>query len=317
MTLDPLSTPSPDTLKSALLERFDTGHNAFVLLDMSKRHPLEEQLSSYGIDKKQSLQHIDVEFPPNQAPLLVQLSGRDDPLLDASIELAAQQIGDVDQPLRQVGGWLFSDRSLGKLAYWLGRQLCLQCVNYHRWRFYDPRTLPHMSMVLDDKQMARLCWGVAEWYYPDEGCNLQAFKAPSDVPEAPWMNPLVCVGLKLDQWTTLCRSGEVGQAIQLRRRQGHAYKPEWIPQLHRLIAQAVKQGFIDPADWVAYAIHGVEIYPQFDRHVLVKNVLSRAGAEGLNFSTAISALNEEALKGIANDLSDIYAATFNGLYCYE
>ena len=88
-----------------------------------------------------------------------------------------------------------------------------------------------------------------------------------------------------------------------------------VRRLHELIARAEKKGFSDPLDLATYAAYGVGVHPTFDQHVRVDNPLSRAKAEGLSFITAISTLNDAALKDIASDLNDPHTAALKGLYC--
>lgn len=290
-----------DLLRSAqdtLFSNARLGAGAFVIWDTSREHPLAPHLSERPDDLVVKLNHPDFKAHPRFAPILVQLTGPHDPLLDASVTLAYTQISDPLSRDRQIGGWIFDRREPAALAKHLSSRLSV----YHpegraRLRFHDPRVLAQLEKILSPEQMTWLAGGADGWWYLDEGVRLRKLPCPQlrDVPTK----------LRVDeaQWRALQCSATVNEVVRVLRMMGAAYHQAWLEQAHELVEQARSLGHIEAEDQVAYAVHALHVHPHFDTHPDVRRALEEARERKAGFCVAVAGFSESALTRIAQDLS--------------
>lgn len=293
--------PPDDLLCSAqdiLFSNARSGAGAFVIWDASREHPLAHRLTERPEDFVVKLDHPDFEARPRFAPVLVQLTGPHDPLLDDSVALAYTQISDPLSRNRQIGGWIFDRREPAALAKHLSSRLTV----YHpdgraRLRFHDPRVLAQLEKILSPEQMAWVAGGVDGWWYLDEGIRLRKLPYPRlrDVPTM----------LRVDeaQWRALQCSATVNEVVRVLRMMGVAFQHDWLEQGHNLVEQARSLGHVEAEDQVAYAVHALHVHPHFDTHPDVRRALEDARERDAGFCVAIAGFNESALVQIAQDLS--------------
>lgn len=290
-----------DLLRSAqdtLFSRARSGLAAFVIWDASREHPLAHHLSERHGDFVATLSHPDFRAHPRFAPVLVQLTGPHDPLLDASVALAYAQVTDPTIRNRQIGAWIFDRREAMALARHLSKRLAVQHPGGRaRLRFHDPRVVAQLAQILSPEQLAWLVGGTDGWWYMDEGARLRHLRCPQvrDVPPK----------LRVDeaQWRALGRSGTVTEVVRASRMMGATYQHDWPEQAHGLVEQARSRGHASTEDQVAYAVHALHVHPHFDTHPDVTRALEEAREHEAGFCVAVAGFNESALARIAQDLA--------------
>lgn len=156
---------------------FKAGRTVAVLVDPTVERP--EWIDLASPDHCHPLPVPGYETAPHRRPTLIELRGGDDPVLAASFETALSQADDLDQPLRQIGGWLAAPVAFGQLARALGRWMSLRSgtgeVRFAR--FSDPRVLWLMGTLSDSEPLGApqellsqwrvLDWHGAFWDLPD------------------------------------------------------------------------------------------------------------------------------------------------------
>lgn len=289
-------------IERALFNRFCPSSNAYLLLDMHAPQPLTELLSSCPPERTAHLIHPDFVAQPNKAPLLVQLKDRHDFLLEASIELAVNQVTSLDCTFRQVGGWLFSDHSLPEFARRLGARLTVRHgQGQSRWRLHDSRVIAHLPTLLQPEQMYQLLWDVQDWYYLDEGAQLQQIEHPT-LAQPPALKA-ISMSVNQHQLESLRRIETVNAVIQLLKSMGLHHSNNWIAELHAQVVHAKDHGLTDPTDQMVYAAHGVCIHPNFDHHPLIGQAIYKTRAQGASFCDVMNCIDQSALAAIADDLN--------------
>lgn len=289
-------------IERTLFNRFSPSSNAYLLLDMQTPHPLAELLASCAPDRKTHLIHPDFEAQPDKAPLLVQLKDRNDFLLEPSIDLAINQATTLDCTVRQVAGWLFSDLTLPDFARRLGARLTVRHrQGQSRWRLHDSRVIAHLPTLLQPEQMYQLLWDVQDWYYLDEGAQLQQLEHPT-LAQPPTLKA-ICMSVNQHQLESLRCIETVNVAIRLLKAMGLNHSSDWIAQLHTQVVHAKAHGLTEPTDQMVYAVHGVCIHPSFDHHPLIGQAIYRARTRSASFCVAMSSIDQPTLAAIADELT--------------
>lgn len=280
---------------------------AFVLWDESRGAPLAHHLSDRPEDFVVRLKHPDFRMHPRFAPVLVRLTGAHDPLLDASLALAHEQVSDPAIRARHIGGWIFDRREPPDLATHLSERLTLRHpAGTAKLRFHDPRVVAQLKHILAPEQLGWLASGLRGWWYMDEGAQLQ--RLHSQEPQG-----LRTLRVSEPQWRALQRSATVNEVIRTLRMLGAGYCSTWMKQAHALLEEAAERGHPEEIDQVAYAVHALYVHPHFDTHPAVQRALEAARASEAGFCVAVAGLDEAALAGIAQDLASSHNDLRKGL----
>ena len=285
------------SIENTLFHRFESSTEVYLLLEMQAEHPLTDLIRACPPERVRHLAHSDFENCPTQAPLLIRLESRHDPLLAASVELAVMQASDLEVPIRQISGWLFSDLSFEKMAVRLTQRLTL--VHGHgrvRVRLQDPRVLVQLPHLLNPLQ-AEQFFSIGDWYCVNDGAELQHMDLPK--PEQVFQYMML---ITQPQLASLKRIGIANSAMDMLRLMGHRYDLQWIPLMHAQILNAIAYGFNDSKDLTAYATHGVAVHPRFDQHPLIAQAISSSRLSGRSFVEAVRGIDEETLRAIALEL---------------
>lgn len=285
-------------IKDLLFNKVASYPNTYVLLDMARPHALDQVVRERAQQNVAYLKHSDFAEQPQKAPVLVKLEGRHDDLLDASVDLAVQQTMTSGCRLRQVGGWLSSSLPPLLLASLLSSKLkLLHGLGKARLRLYDPRVMAQLPAVLDMPQLVQLESGVEQWIYLDEGAQLQQTVYPSSAPVS--RAPVLA---SAEQWSALKQVEVVNSAVHLLKGFGYTYEQAWIPQMHQLIERAIGRGFKLNTDQAAFAVFGIWLHFNFDRHPRICRILDEAQKTEASFCEAIGSLDDQALNQIRHDM---------------
>lgn len=142
---------------------FKAGQTVAVLADPTvERPPWIERAAAGRIHR---LTVPGYEAMSHRSPVLVELAGPEDPLLAASLDTATVQAYDLDEPLRQVGGWLTTPLTTARLAQALGRWMSLREGDGRARfiRFTDPRVLWLMCALDDTGALGAPGHAITQW----------------------------------------------------------------------------------------------------------------------------------------------------------
>ncbi len=291
-----------DACEANLFGRFER-NNGFLLLDMTAEHPLEAHLKACPDDRKYWLEHPDFAAQPNKAPLLVLLTGRHDPLLPQSADLAVAQTCSTTCTVRQVCAWLFSDKTLADLGSWLSTRLSINHGGgLSRWRIHDPRVVAQLPCILKPEQLSLLLNGISEWCFLDESAHVQCLERPT-IAEFPARTSFLVYPTQT-QMDALHRMETVNSTIRLLRHMGHLYEKTWIQTLHDGVERSQRFGCAEQEHQMVFAAHCVHVHRHFERHPSVREALSRVLGQGGHFYDAKNEFSESALDVVAQQLSD-------------
>ncbi|KQV82262.1 hypothetical protein ASD15_09415 [Massilia sp. Root351] len=135
-----------------------------------------------------------IALPPRQHPYLVQLRGADDPLLEATLELAEEErlaaqskgLDGEGRAVHRIGGWLQSSMHFEQL----GARLSALCrVNTDAYtkatylRLADRRALDLLCHVAGEHRVASQLGRVQSWTYLDAFGALRRLRSPGELPQ--------------------------------------------------------------------------------------------------------------------------------------
>lgn len=135
-----------------------------------------------------------IALPPYQHPYLVQLLGPDDPLLEATLELAdgerlAAQSKGLDgegRAVHRIGGWLQSSmhfEQLGAIVSALCRVNTDAYTEATYLRLADRRALDLLCHVVGEHRVASQFGRLQSWAYLDAFGSLRRLRSPSELPQ--------------------------------------------------------------------------------------------------------------------------------------
>lgn len=142
---------------------FKAGRTVAVLVDPTIERP--EWMDLASPDHCHAVSVPGYETAPHRRPTLIELRDGDDPVLVSSFETALSQADDLDQPLRQIGGWLAAPVASEQLARALGRWMTLRSgTGEARFaRFCDPRVLWLMGAISDPEPLGAPQDSISQW----------------------------------------------------------------------------------------------------------------------------------------------------------
>ncbi|WP_175425742.1 DUF4123 domain-containing protein [Trinickia violacea] len=134
------------------------------------------------------------------------------------------------------------------------------------FRYYDPRVYAHLGSILAPGQMLTLMGPVTRWTYLDVARAWQ--EASFDG------NGSGSLAVTDEQYEQIARLSFVRRALELLRDAGVAMSADLPRQLDTQLRKAERYG-LSPEDQIPFALHGVLVAPNFDRHPQVQSALSQ------------------------------------------
>jgi hypothetical protein len=134
------------------------------------------------------------------------------------------------------------------------------------FRYYDPRVYAHLSWILGSAQMHALMGPVTRWTYLDMAGAWQ--EASFDG------NGSGGLAVADEQYGQIARLDFVRQALKLLRDAGVTTSADMTRQLDKQLRKAERYD-LPPEDQIPFALHGVLVASNFDRHPQVQSALSQ------------------------------------------
>ena len=192
----------------------------------------------------------------------------DDPLLEASIALAAKGLDGSDEGAYAVCGWLAGPESASAIARRLGQAAHQFDAARNRrvhLRWHDPRVLSHLWQQLSAAQRTALLGAELAWVAVDAVGRVTVFDAQADETVAAQRKP---APPDAAQWTRLHHVGMVNRLLDVWRvrlhEAGQTLPEDAIDILHRYAAQASAHG-LDGRDAQTYVLLAVELKTGFEQ----------------------------------------------------
>ena len=192
----------------------------------------------------------------------------DDPLLEASIALAAEGIIGNDGRAHAVCGWLASTDEASTIARRLGQaahRFDSGARRTVRVRWHDPRVLSHLWPQLPVPQRTALFGTKLVWVAVGAMNRVTMFDAEASETIASAGTP---VQSETTQWTRLRHVGMVNRLLELWRERlheaGQTLPEDAIDVLHKYAAHASAQG-LDGRDAQTYVLLAVELKAGFEQ----------------------------------------------------
>jgi hypothetical protein len=145
------------------------------------------------------------------------------------------------------------------------------------FRFYDPRVVRNLGWVLRPEQLSLMFGPVQRWRY-FSGNGWLTVKRPAVAP-AERLSP------STDQWATLRRLHLIEQALKSIRDAGEPVDERTPSQLDALFTKGARYR-LSGEDLVVFAVQGVLVSPNLDRHPMVVEALQPSKTSSYSDITA-------------------------------
>lgn len=207
----------------------------------------------------------------------------------------AQESGDVPA----VVTFLASDVDLERMRWHWTRQLMIYLPGGGRalLRSYDPQVFMQLRWMFTPAQLGRLFGPIDKWTAYN-GQSWQSHAKPDGTHST--ASPIDTV-----QATQL---GRIGQINQVLAQLPGPYLPELESisrKIDSLVARAKAHGLIAEDELIAFAIHGMTVHPNFDRHPDIARRISEIDRSEQTYLDAIAAIDAAHWQRIAQDLGKI------------
>jgi hypothetical protein len=273
----------------------------YLLLDPQQHDPAMEGESH----PRRALEQLVKSVPPkvyllggrtSEKPLQekVRLYALDDDkaLLEASRAWSTTKSGWLS-----VCGWLESWCSLHQLGHYLDR-LMIQAHPRHgrvALRYFDPRTLHHLSHLLTAKQLESFLGPVLSWEYLDINGYPQMLQGPGALKGRLTLEP--------DQWASLERLDKINLCLRgWRHNTGLAPLPGDAPtRVDYFLKLAEGYGLCAETELIAFVLHGLGTTERFDQHPLMAKVLWQCQHEGKDYLSLTETFSEKDWMAISGE----------------
>ena len=222
------------------------------------------------------------ERPP-EARVRLYAVEKGDTLWQASQRWAATGKGRLS-----VCGWLESPLALSPLGRHLDRLMIQSHPEQGRvhFRFFDPRTLHHLALILTPHQRASLLGPVTRWEYVDINGERQVLEHHGALTTR--------FRLEADQWASIERLARINLCL---RGWQHNVAPAPLPRdasrrVEHFVRMAEGYGLDEEAELIAFVLHGLATRARFDRHPLMAEVLRQCRTRGMNYLTLTDGFSE-------------------------
>ena len=234
----------------------------------AREHAVARDLLQADVDEAFLAHVIALDCRKVAAYLLETDAALDDPLLEASIALAAKGIDGSDEGAYAVCGWLASPDSASTIARRLGQaahQFDAARSRRVHLRWHDPRVLSHLWQQLSAAQRTALLGAELAWVAVDAVGRVTVFDAQADETVAAQRKP---APPDAAQWTRLHHVGMVNRLLDVWRERlheaGQTLPEDAIDTLHRHAAQASAHG-LDGRDAQTYVLVAIALRSGFEQ----------------------------------------------------
>lgn len=228
---------------------------------------------------------------PALLPLRDMSSRQQTQLLDALERTHAQ-----GEPL-PVTTFLRTDADIDQMRMHWTRRLIIRLPEGGRalLRSYDPQVFMQLRRILQSAQLKTLFGPVSSWtvYWNRQWQTIEA--PPCD--EADWIR------LSAHQSAQLARVGIVNQVLSGLCEEQRINCDAASRQVDALAARAAARGILREHEQIAFALHGMTVHPDFDRHPLVAELLSNIDPNEQTYCDATALLEAAQWQRIAQELT--------------
>lgn len=189
-------------------------------------------------------------------------------------------------------------------AHWI-RQLVIRLPQGGRTllRSYDPRVFAQLQWMLRPPQMKQLFGPITRWTTYRAG-NWYSAAAPDVMAEDE-----TATQMNATQANQLARIGSINQVLgklPLAFKQQHETASR---RIDNLLQRAQAHGLQREDEQIAFAIHGMTIHPDFDRHPTINRLITTLDREEQTYCDAIAMLDTADWQNIANELHTLKNGT--------
>lgn len=262
-----------------------------LLLDRELSDPLASALAPEPIQERlHQVNPLRATSSADKCLMLARLGVAELPILDESLAIASAQCTRPDNPVRSIGGWLFSrDIPADRVARQLERAVVVHIQNAPDalMRLWDSRVLPHLQRILTPEQLASVLGPIACWAWMDRSGRLQVMHRPA-IETAAYL-PL---RLTTEQDRAVDRIEHINTLLKTLAGLGHAIDPSRDRELDELLQLARSKGHDQVPDMLAYCLHALLVSKSFDALPEVHHAIARAQAEGLGLCAALEPFDD-------------------------
>ena len=272
----------------------------YLLLDPQQHDPAMEGQSQ----PRRALEQLEKSVPPKVYLLGGKASDRPREervrlyaLDDEHLTQASRAWSTTESGRLSVCGWLESWCSLHQLGHYLDR-LMIQAHPRHgrvAFRYFDPRTLHHLSHILTAKQVESFLGPVLNWEYMDINGEPRALKGPGVLNGKLTLDP--------GQWASLERLDKINLCL---RGWHHNTASEPLPadasvRVDHFLKLAEGYGLCAQTELIAFVLHGLGTAERFDQHPLMVKVLRQCQHEGKNYLSLTETFSEKDWMSISGE----------------
>lgn len=163
------------------------------------------------------------------------------------------------------------------------------------FRYYDPRVFSHLQWMLEGDQLDTLMGPVTAWTYFQQhtGWITRRFAARSTGELA-----VAQMTVSDAQYKTIARIALIERTLEPLRAQNAELSPDLPRALNYQLDKAERYG-LPMEDQGVFALHGILVKPDFDRHPTIQAVL--AGLHETPYSYAVAGWSDDDWKRIAEE----------------
>jgi hypothetical protein len=228
-------------------------------------------------------------------PLLLPLYELNEDTRSTLIENEARAIAIGQPPL--ISTLLASPADPKKLSIHLTERLVIRLSLRIKalLRYYDPRVFAQLQWILPKPQLCSLFGPIENWSIYLDGA-WQRIDAPV-VGAAIWSTDAT-MSARLE------RIGMINQALARLPSPRNGTRAQLGEQIDRFLVHARDCYQLNhDEDMVSFAVHALNVNPNFDQHPIIKSLIGRLAQEQQTYSDATALLDESVWQSIGNDLT--------------
>ena len=163
-------------------------------------------------------------------------------------------------------------------------------------RSYDPRVFIQLQWILQPEKIKELFGPVTRWTIYQDG-NWRSFHPPE-------VDNLIHTKLNVKQVDQLVRIGCINQVFDKLPDANRRDRIAIGRSIDALLSRAQEHNFKQEAEQITFALHGMTIHSDFDKHPRVKRMIDEIDPEEQTYCDAAALLDETVWQEIANDLNN-------------
>ncbi|MWL90917.1 DUF4123 domain-containing protein [Cupriavidus sp. SW-Y-13] len=277
----------------------DFGHVYLVVDPLAGSTPLAYWAERVPSDKQWILPYRPARDSALTSPRLFLLdASRDDVLEDSLICAGAvDDPQDIAIPNTAICGWLFSRVTPLDLSSHL--VTAMQQRNARRepvcLRYYDPRVLPRLNVILDAGQRSKLLGPVEYWFAMDRAgtfANLQT--------QPPRHGVSASISATAEQWASIDRIGALNRTIDIiEKHKGVPLPADKQADVDVLLVRAARHGLTSLEDAITFALFAFLFSRDFDQHPEVIAAIADCNSQKTTLLEALKSLSNDVWQDIA------------------